>query len=153
VFSAASTALIQESIPQEFVCCTQHLAALYVTATIGCSWTLQTVHTEPYTIFVDPLNLNLKKKKNMTKIKGPGTICLQMLQLTYHGDADGADCGDADGAQLGNVDIATAGHQVLSHKMLKGLQAAIQERLSRYATGDIQTDTAALARLRAHANG
>ncbi len=76
-----------------------------------------------------------------------------MLQLTYHGDADGADCGDADGAQLGNVDIATAGHQVLSHKMLKGLQAAIQERLSRYATGDIQTDTAALARLRAHANG
>lgn len=66
---------------------------------------------------------------------------------------DGADQNDADGAQLGNVDIATAGHQVLSHRVLKGLQTALQERLSQYATADIQTDTAALARLRAPANG
>ena len=67
--------------------------------------------------------------------------------------ADGSDQNDAHGAQLGNVDIATAGHQVLSHTVLQGLQTAIQERLSLYATADVQTDTAALAKLRARANG
>ncbi|DBA97673.1 TPA: hypothetical protein ACH3X3_012565 [Trebouxia sp. C0006] len=66
---------------------------------------------------------------------------------------DGSDQNDAHGAQLGNVDIATAGHQVLSHTVLQGLQTAIQERLSLYATADVQTDTAALAKLRARANG
>ena len=67
--------------------------------------------------------------------------------------ADGIDQNDADGAQLGNVEIATAGHQVLSRKVLNGLQTTIQERLLQYATADVQTDTAALARLRAHASG
>lgn len=67
--------------------------------------------------------------------------------------ADGTDQNDAGGAQLGNVGIATAGHQVLSRKVLNGLQTTIQERLLQYATADVQTDTAALARLRAHASG
>jgi len=67
--------------------------------------------------------------------------------------ADGSDQNDADGAQLGNVDIATAGHKVLSCKVLQGLQTAIQERLSQYATADVQTDKAALAELRARASG
>ncbi|DBA84491.1 TPA: hypothetical protein ACH3X1_006110 [Trebouxia sp. C0004] len=65
----------------------------------------------------------------------------------------GADHDDADGTQLGNVAIAAAGQQVLSHKLLTGLQKAIQERLSQYSTADVQTDTAALAKLRAQANG
>jgi len=76
----------------------------------------------------------------------------QTLQPNYI-SADGTDQNDAHGAQLGNVDIATAGHQVLSRKVLQGLQAAIQARLSQYATADVQTDAAALARLKAHANG
>jgi len=33
------------------------------------------------------------------------------------------------------------------------LQTAIQERLSQYATADVQTDKAALAELRARASG
>ncbi|DBA79471.1 TPA: hypothetical protein ACH3X2_007743 [Trebouxia sp. C0005] len=65
----------------------------------------------------------------------------------------GADHGDADGMQLGNVKIATAGQQILSHEVLTGLQQAVQERLSQYATADVQTDSAALANLRPRANG
>ena len=79
--------------------------------------------------------------------------CLHQTLKANYISADGSDQTDADGAQLGNVDIATAGHQVLSYKVLQGLQAAIQERLSQYASVDVQTDEAALARLRAHADG
>ena len=61
--------------------------------------------------------------------------------------------GDMEELQLGNVGIAEAGRQVLSHCMLQGLQTGIQQRLSKYATADLEEDLAALAEAKAASLG
>ncbi len=111
--------------------------------------TLQHAHTKSS---VDQTGMRLHQRDCCAKACQL-RICLHQTLKADYISADGSDQNDAHGAQLGNVDIATAGHQVLFHKVLQGLQTAIQERLSRYATADVQTDTAALTKLRARANG
>lgn len=76
-----------------------------------------------------------------------------VISLSMQHCADEDSKGDMEELQLGNVGIAEAGRQVLSHCMLQGLQTGIQQRLSRYATADLEEDLAALAEAKAASLG